>query len=577
MTTYNEGFSLIGQKAKILIDEPAQSGLRVNDIVEIMSHRIDPFNVESLYNVKTIHSTHPRGFEKGNGEYVDYNWYVQASSLQIILEEENNTMETTSEVKAKKPRAKRASKASEPKTISGLDSSLVGAKVKIVGKGRYNDLDFEGTEEGLVTGVDATAYASEGGSFIVNFAKPCPYGTASISPKNLLLVSSNALETKDIKKLPKKHRELLEKERFPASREYVRILCAQVGVSIDDLPEITYLSMVTEKEKVAINSIFFEWKNSDKAKELLTRRQTISNEMKDALTKLASKTQRDYIAKIEGNLRSYEANAVQAARNVDQYLAQAAEERRKMDAFLKGGDGKTPANMFQYVEEIIRSGWFTFEEKLSRITSGSDCVLAFSTRDININYTRKELGVDINVDLGRFLVKYLPYNANINVSALEFNVCVGNYPHPHVSGVDNGNVCWGNGKQTYIDSMQSGNPVRAFETFQSLIQAYGDAPYQRIENFVDLYKQLNKTVKDTTGGDYVLNSLSTGYRCHKRYMPRMAMGSPDIVRQDDSYFYFRTWKRKGGSGNFMRTKENPNELVDLYYIYNNIGLSSCNL
>jgi hypothetical protein len=569
ITTRKPSDETLGQYAIILRHRPSSANLNKDDIVQIVAKRETYGSGDFL--VKTIKTTYDLyGADSKNSDAMrdstrDWNWYIQPDDMLIVTKKETEVV-----TKFEKTRVLKGEK-----LISGLDSSLVGRRVKVAGKGTFNDLDFAGDETGTIQAVSTTHYPTEGGSFLVKLDSGFQWAEAYISAKYLKLIDS--IETAAVKatgpkkRLSKKERELAALPVVPASKDYVRILCAQLGLTIDDIPSEVYLSMVTEADKIKINEIFFAWKSSPKAAKVIPKPKPISNATKSTLTNMATKAQQDYIRKIENNIASHRANAISWGNEIDTALRLMAEEQRKLD--LSKGPDANKSNMLTYVEQIIAAGWWTFEEELSKFTTNSDCKLVFSTKDININYTRKDMGVEINLDMGKYYVNYYPYQNNITIDGKEFNTVAGGpYTHPHINNYKNGSICWGNGKQTYLDSMQSGNPVRAFETLQSLIQAYGEAPFININSFVEAQKVLNTIHKDATGSQYKLyNDGRSGYVIHRFLLPRSLKDSPDIVQSKTTVdkYYIRFWQKTDGTGGiFMKRKNDPTELINLQTIYN---------
>lgn len=521
------------------------------DVVQIIS-----INDLDGFNVKTIRTTNPRGNLNNGSNPLLFNYYVPKNALRLldIIKKETKIMSKT--------RLKAAEK------IAGVDSKFIGQRVAIALKGTFNDLEFNGNEEGIITEANLTQYATEGGSFRVTFDKNDVngYKSAYISPKYLKLLDTAAIKALagPKKRLSKKERELAGKPVLEASKEYVRIVSAQLGIDVSTIPSATYLEMVTISDKTEINQILLKWNGKPKPKP------EIPEALQTALKDLVPRQQRDYIARIQANINSCRNNATNYFIEANAALARLMEENRKLNAAKGTGAGAT--NMLTHVQEIIKSGWWTFDEKKSKITSGSDCELVFFTKDINVRHVHTDMGVNINVDLGQFSVKYQVYNGNVVVDCRDNNTIYSGCSHPHFSGQANGAICWGNAVETYKQAMESGNPVRIFETLQSLIQNYGESPFADINGFVRIQEELKRPYTDNTGGDYKLyNNGDTVYRIKNFAVPKHFKDSPDIVERNETsgYTKMRFWKLSTTSTDvFIRSKENSKILYKFNALIN---------
>lgn len=545
ISTYSD--ELIGRYCIVTVDRAdGADAVRKNDIVKLMQ-KVEG-NGEEAYGIAGV-VTKKKYTEAIYG--TGYSYYTSRKNLQLI------------EFKSKETKLMSKARIKVSERIAGLDSKLIGQRVVVAQKGTFNDLDFLGDEEGVIVNLSTDNYASEGGSFSIKFDNNA-YGTAYVSPKYLKLSTEaiKALAGAPKKRLTKKERELAALPVLDASKEYVRIVASQLGIDITTIPNDVYLEMVTISDKTDINQILMTWNAKPKPK------QVISDATKTLLTGLVTRQQRDFIARINSNINSYRNNAINYFTEANNSLRLLTEENRKLNVAQGKLDEK---GMLAAVEEITKSGWWTFEEKRSKITTGADCELVFSTKDINIRHNRPDMGVNVNVDLGQFYVKYQVYNNNILVDCKDGNTISGSCSHPHIGSEINAQICWGNASTTYSQAMESGNPVKAFETLQSLIQNYGESPFTNLDGFVRIQAELKKTYTDTTGADYRLyESGNTVYRMKNYVVPKHFRDSPDIIDRNETtgLTKMRFWTKPLDSGLYIRSKENSNILYNFKELVN---------
>ncbi len=571
-----EDSSLIGRRVQLTssIGSP-----RNGDIGEIVRRSLA---YEGNFEVKIL--TGSDAARAGNGINGNSTWNIRPTSLSLLPMEAPMQAQAT---EAPTPTTERIVNFVPMPEI--FDSAFIGRRVNTNYIGRMPELSMtiESMSSGIIRNLSTqydNAYkidfdsGSLGGSFyhispkylLVEEIIPATETLSTEEVKKNMKKSKTATATKDAKpKNPSVAKKLTKKQQaeadalaalveIPKSKDYVRILCAQIGVDMDIIPETIAKTLFSMAEKPAINEAFFAWHASPKAKKALA----VKEIDKEILTKLEnlidmSKTNigNNIKANIEGNNRQIQ----QYYKDIDSYNARTVAEYLKLDKFMNS----KKHNMAKQVLDITKSGWFTFEPTRSNLTSTSnnEVRLTFSTKNVNITHQDKGNSLHFDIDLGSYFINYYPYRACITVNTRSNNLMPSGYMHPHIAGNPEGSICWGNAKQTYTECMQELNPSRAFDALQSLLQAYGESPYTRISYYKELYDALNKVVEDKNGSIFKpVAGLKT--RMEKHNVPRTLEGSIDEISQSSrTHRYFKYWN-KGGSGQYIRTK-NVGEFIDV--------------
>lgn len=282
--------------------------------------------------------------------------------------------------------------------------------------------------------------------------------------------------------------------------DWMRILASQVSVDYKAIPLEVHSAVMGMTTKSDVNKAFFAWHETlkpeptafdDAFKKLFT----------GVITPLSS---REYI-----NARD---NALAAERNANDRLRRAQQDLTTMaqhQETMRRLEGNNAIDLWPRIEECLASGWYKLDVDDTRAgldaSMGQDMHVTFITSRVNINHFNARAGIEQNVDMGTYRVKWYPRNAYITVHPCEGNVRSGSYIHPHVS--TDASVCWGNGGTAYTNSMREIKPVIALSTLQTILCNYNaESPYHNLERF--------KTVRD--GMVSITNNVPTVMGVHDR-------------------------------------------------------------
>lgn len=257
--------------------------------------------------------------------------------------------------------------------------------------------------------------------------------------------------------------------------EWVRILCSQVGVSINEIPSEVVHAIAEAQAKQVVNKLFFDWFNSRPIKTT-----TFTDDDLNLFKKALSVEHTEAYQNLISSRMSQQREVTRLSNLVHQCARQIASYNEKLRSLTnQNGIDLTPE-----IAAIVKDGWYRYESEFTKaMNSGSEepC-LYFTTPRVNMSFYNKAVGAEMNVDMGRYLIKYRVRTGVIEVKTHEDNLIVEGYIHPHVSS-DN-TLCWGNASTHYSKSMVEHTPSLAFKSMRVILQTYNDeSPYRSISEF----------------------------------------------------------------------------------------------
>lgn len=292
--------------------------------------------------------------------------------------------------------------------------------------------------------------------------------------------------------------------------EWTRILCSQVGVSINEIPSEVARAIAEAQAKQVVNKIFFDWFNTRPVKvttftedDLYLFKKAISVEHSEEYQSIISArlSQQREVTRLNNSVHA-------CARNIAKY-------NEKMRLLLN----QSSVDITSEVQLIVSDGWYRYESDYTKaMNSGSEepC-LYFTTPRVNMSFYNKAVGAEMNVDMGRYLIKYQVRTGVIEVKTHEDNLSVEGYIHPHVAS-DN-TLCWGNASAHYSKSMVEHTPSLAFKSMRVILQTYNDeSPYRSISEFAlarnpNIFKDRPLVYERCAGNAWVrAGDLPSGYR-----------------------------------------------------------------
>lgn len=257
---------------------------------------------------------------------------------------------------------------------------------------------------------------------------------------------------------------------------WIRILCSQTGTDKEQIPSEVLELLKAQRTKNDVNRLFFSWREQF-AK---ARQEEITDELKKKLAGVINiKDHKEYrqatytISLIERDITSYHNLITQKLRSITEHrqIIQRLERQENMD-------------LWPHIEEVLQDGWYVLDtENTLRALSGTDGdnepSIYFITPEISISYFNREAGINKNVAMGSYKVRWQPLQNKLEVLEHVGNISAAGYYHPHVRS---GDVCWGNAAETYVQAMRNLKPKDAMQALRVILQTYNaDSPYQLLE------------------------------------------------------------------------------------------------
>lgn len=257
--------------------------------------------------------------------------------------------------------------------------------------------------------------------------------------------------------------------------EWTRILCSQVGVSINEIPSEVVHAIAEAQAKQVVNKLFFDWFNSRPIKTT-----TFTDDDLNLFKKALSVEHTEAYQNLISSRMTQQREVTRLSNLTHQCARQIASYNEKLRALTKTNG----IDLTSEIEAIVKDGWYRYESEFTKaMNSGfEEPCLYFTTPRVNMSFYNKAVGAEMNVDMGRYLIKYRVRTGVIEVKTHEDNLSVEGYIHPHVAS-DN-TLCWGNASAHYSKSMVEHTPSLAFKSMRVILQTYNDeSPYRSISEF----------------------------------------------------------------------------------------------
>lgn len=181
---------------------------------------------------------------------------------------------------------------------------------------------------------------------------------------------------------------------------------------------------------------------------------------------------KDTHVKAYGNIQGY---AVQTIKNhhrdklqsVSSYITEinhAIRAARDAEILVKRIENKDWSIEKEVTRILIECPFYKFETIYNR-------EIRFVTRThIVLTEKNEAAGIDLSVDLGRFMIGLDVANARLNAYGWENSTFVGALCHPHID--QNHQICFGDQYQTYADAMVKMDYVTAMQTAMKILTTY---------------------------------------------------------------------------------------------------------
>ena len=140
-------------------------------------------------------------------------------------------------------------------------------------------------------------------------------------------------------------------------------------------------------------------------------------------------------------------------------------------------------DMVAEVQKILSTG-------LYKLNSINESHMIFELTNLVCEHVDKELGIDLRVPLGDFLVIVHYDGMRVAVEPCRHNTKVNNYVHPHVN--TSYEVCWGNARTMYTKTRTTFDLSGLMTTLYTLLKTYNpESPYAKLREF-DMKKYPDK-------------------------------------------------------------------------------------
>ena len=185
-----------------------------------------------------------------------------------------------------------------------------------------------------------------------------------------------------------------------------------------------------------------------------------------------------HIREAQNRMRAYHEN-----------MQHAAIKRRELETMTEGD--ATP--LIESMKKLFTDPRFTFH-KFSGYNHTNDTVEFITTNNIINTHENSRAGINLRVDLGKYLIKLRLDGMRTFIYKYEENlVCDGNI-HPHVSG-DN-NICLGNMGEIYQEAAMKCDVHGIFDAVMAVLLNYNDGdPYRSLARFSELQERNMRTAK----------------------------------------------------------------------------------
>lgn len=200
-------------------------------------------------------------------------------------------------------------------------------------------------------------------------------------------------------------------------------------------------------------------------------------------------------AKVEEMLqkirRQRDDHATQANSYYEGYLSQRA-KAVEMETKLRTINVSPDTRLSGRILKIVKGAFYNFE-------AFKNPFIIFSTRsDVIVRKKNPAAGLDIEVNLGKFRIKYDIRDNKATVHPHENNFGRHGHIHPYIQS-GNGKICWGNVQRT-ADALAVDQKVdELFDLLSVLLTTIGDGtPYMSIEKFYQEFQETGQPINKAT-------------------------------------------------------------------------------
>ena len=254
----------------------------------------------------------------------------------------------------------------------------------------------------------------------------------------------------------------------PESRLYIERLIAQTGKLLSESQLAKFTGVTNKKE---INKIFFGME-SQVAEENKAANEAAFADIGKILSASVTQARKKKIADIKESI-AYRLN--ESSNFADRSLNCLRQANEKRDELLQLEE--SPADFSAGLAAIKKNTFW----KLLKVDTTLQKV-TFQSGNVVLKYVNKTHGTNYAVNLGTFIMEWNIKRPEFKVLALERNIVIEEYAHPHITG--HGSVCWGTANHTIGQALLNQDVETILGVTQSLMHTYNpDSPYVRLEEF----------------------------------------------------------------------------------------------
>lgn len=299
---------------------------------------------------------------------------------------------------------------------------------------------------------------------------------------------------------------------------YLSMLAASTGVPFGKIPLGEYEGMTDKRD---INQKFFE-ETLPKLKQ--GEEFKIPDSVKRALAEISRDLTPNEVQRAKDALARATSNLNSQLSNLQHYTQQLGICRKDLDRVMKLNTGDI---MGEGIAKVLERGLYVYKN----VNRAAMYIELETTNDVVVKWENEENGINRELNLGKFKVRYKYDRCEFLVMPLNERMLVNGYPHPHVSS--NNKVCWGNASDTAYASLAAYKPFDAFEALWIILNTYNpESPYVTFEEFA---RKINNTSSSSGGPKYLVGLSWLSERDYRQYLSEYSDNQPHVRHSHGGY------------------------------------------
>lgn len=249
------------------------------------------------------------------------------------------------------------------------------------------------------------------------------------------------------------------------------------GVGLWDFEELFVSSkrpLTMQSNRSEINRIFFE-KRTQSLAEIGSVGKVLDPAIIDRLAQRSRELKAEMVERARRDVRSAESNLQRSIEGYRSCLGSYADARTKLHSF-EGGESYSFGSQ---ITELLSENFWTYHD-----FDAGENVIKFLTPEIVLTEINPAAGLDLRVNLGRFVGNLGLYDFAVWIGGFERNINVNGYIHPHVAS--GGDICWGNITDAFTRATRARDIKKIMQLAASLLISYSaEAPYRSLIAFAE--------------------------------------------------------------------------------------------